>query len=153
MKAVRVPAPDLFAPIAGAGDDAVLAGLESLRTAALWPPPLRWPDVIAAAKAFSIRWGGPCQACGWTTLDLWGVDRKAPAVRWDAMGGVWLAVRSAHHVLEVDRDAILVVSRAGSRLRIYKPAPPVDSGAVLAWELCLAGAPDPAPMGQLQQGS
>ncbi len=135
---VTSPAPDLFSietPIAGTAElDTVVAGLDQLaRSPPLWST-TKWADELTAARAFAGRWQAPALACGWTLLDLWGAHPRAPAARLACLGAGWIVARSGHHVLEADTGAIRVVTRLGSRLRIYRTEP--DPGAVLAWELC-----------------
>jgi hypothetical protein len=114
----------------------VAAGLAHLAAA----PPLwrvdaaHWVDLIARVTAFAWRWDAPARAAGWTTLDLYGADRRAPGARVGSLGAAFLVARSAHSVLEVGRDAITVVTRAGSRLRIFRRAP--DPDCAVAWDLC-----------------
>jgi hypothetical protein len=117
-------------PIGDLGE--VLGGLERLADRPLWST-TRWAEDLAAAKAFAQRW---CSACGWSRLDLWGVHPRAPGKRLAAMGAAILACRRGDRVLEVDAGAILVVTRLGSRLRVYRAAP--DPERVLAWSLCNA---------------
>jgi hypothetical protein len=65
---------------------------------------------------------------------LWGLHRRALYTNVAGMGAVLVAARSNHTVLEVGRDSVLLVTRASSRLRIFRRVP--DPDAVLAWTLC-----------------
>jgi hypothetical protein len=47
------------------------------------------------------------------------------------MGGAWLACLRGHCVVQVDPEAIRVVTRTSARLSVYRP----EDGSVLAWEL------------------
>ena len=127
---------DLFGPIPDIADD-VLAGLDlMMRSPPLWQVDRGtfWTDLVARATAFAERWDAPCRGCGWTPLELYGAHHRAPAARISCLGAAFLLARSGHTVLEVDSRFITVVTRAGSRLRIYRPHP--DPDAVLAWLLC-----------------
>jgi hypothetical protein len=138
-------APGLFsikapiATIAQLGDEDlgdVLAGLDRLaRSPPLWSC-ADWPAMVDRAKAFAGRWSEPAQACGWSRLDLWSVHRRAPGARLASLGAAIIAARRGDRVVELDAAAILVVTRLGSRLRIYRTAP--DPERVLAWRLCPA---------------
>jgi hypothetical protein len=128
----------MLAPIAGLVDEVdVMAGLEHLaRSPPLWPVDAdRWSEVVGALMAFERRFGG--QVRGWSPLALWGMHRRAPYANLAAMGAVFAAARANHTILEFGRDSLLMVSRAGSRLRIFRRVP--DRDAVLAWTLCRPG--------------
>jgi hypothetical protein len=130
-------APDLFTPLAcDAVDLDVMLGFDTLmRPAPLWPMDrgIFWADVVARARAFAVRWVGPCRAYGWAKLELYGVDRNTPGARLSNFGVAWLVAGSAYHVLEASPNVITVTTRSASRLSIYKLPP--DPDAVLAWEL------------------
>jgi hypothetical protein len=130
------PTCDLFASFVGAIDPDVLAGLDALiRAPPLWSLDrgTLWIDVVARVRTFAERWDGPARTCGWSALQLYGVDRRAPGARLSSLGSAWVAARSAFHVLEVTPNIIRVATRSASRLSIYKL--PSDPGAVLAWDL------------------
>jgi hypothetical protein len=122
-------------PLAGPVPDEVLAGLAKLATAApLWGDRLEWTELVAGLQAFSARWHCLATAAGWSPVDLWGLDPIAPRNRISRMGGAFLACLHNHRVVQVDPDAIRLVTRTSARLSIYRP----EAGAVLAWELCKA---------------
>ena len=135
MKANAAPSPDLFAQIAGAVPGDVMAGLSALAAGPpLWPVDVaRWAEIITTVTAFAERWDGQARACGWLALALYGLHQRAPWSNLAAMGAAFLFARRGDRVLEVEASAILLVSRLGSRLRMYRMAP--DADAVLAWEL------------------
>ena len=109
------------------------AGLAQLRASApLWPiENSRWLDLVDAVGAFAERWGEQAAACGWSALDLYSMHQRAPGANLAAMGAAWLIARSRDLVLRVAAEAIVVQTRAGYVLRIYRRPP--DSAAVLAW--------------------
>jgi hypothetical protein len=133
---MSVAAPDLFTPIADDVDPDVMAGLAALmHRPALWPLDRGtiWIDVVTRARAFAERWDRPCRVCGWSTLQLYGVDPKAPGARLSSLGVAWLVARTASQVLEVTPNVIKVTTRSASRLCIYKLPP--DPDVALPWKL------------------
>lgn len=46
----------------------------------------RWQTLIADSENFLTSWGGRALQFGWADLDLFGVQPKAPAFRFDVMG-------------------------------------------------------------------
>jgi hypothetical protein len=115
----------------------VAAGLEQLAAAppAGWPIDrlARWPSVVDQVMAFRRQCDRPARAAGWDDRSLYGLHRHAPYANVAAMGAAFLAALNSWHVIGVDVDAIALVSRAGSRLRIYRQASDADS--VVAWSL------------------
>lgn len=127
-------APDLFAtepPIGTtAAVDAPLASL--LERPPIWPvPPREWSAIITAVRAFAARWHGQAAAAGFTDLQLYGLDPRAPSANLAAMGAAWLIARTGHVVLTIDRAGIELRSRSGARLRLLRRE---TAGAVLPWE-------------------
>jgi hypothetical protein len=114
----------------------VAAGLELLaRSPPLWLIGAEgWAIAVARARAFAERWDGQAPAAGWSTLELYGMHRRAPFARLTAMGAAWVLARSGGSAIAVASDAIVVATRTGGRLRIYRTAAP-DPDAVSAWEL------------------
>jgi hypothetical protein len=131
----QAPAADLFGSIADIPEAVdVLAGIELLRSTALWSPASRWPEAITAATAFARRWHAPARTASWSDLDLWGANSRAPGARLSSLGAGWLVAKGGYHVLEVAPRDILVATKSASRLRISRPQP--DADAALAWLLC-----------------
>jgi hypothetical protein len=89
-------------------------------------------ELVAGLRAFEQRWGATADAAGWTLVELWGLDPDAPRARLSRMGGAFLACLRTHQVIGVDAQRISVVTRAASRLSIYRP----EGGGVLGWEIC-----------------
>lgn len=114
----------------------VAAGLDLLtRSPPLWPVEADdWTLAIVRAHSFAERWDALARSAGWSTLDLYGMHRRAPYARLTAMGAAWLVARSSgHNAIAVTADAITLATLTGARLRIYRTAP--DPDAVLAWTL------------------
>jgi len=127
-----LPAPDLFAEIFAPGDEAG-AGLAQLAAGApLWGTPEEWAELVASLRAFEDRWGSAARLAGWSLVALYGLDPVAPRARVCRMGAAFLACAPGRQVLEVDGEAIRIVTRTAARLRIFKGE---AEGAVVAWEL------------------
>jgi hypothetical protein len=142
MNAAR--AADLFTTPADGADGrdvfgllaVAVAGLAQLeRCPPLWGDRLEWVELIAALRAFDLRWRADAEAAAWSPLELWGLDSVAPRNRLSRMGGAWLASLHNHRVVQVDPEAIRLVTRTSARLSIYRP----EDGGVLAWELRAPG--------------
>src|SRR5437763_8046655 len=71
--------------------------------------PERWARIVDAAGTFMDRWAAKATACGWSDLDVFGVDADRPA-RFDAMGLVLL----------LDRCEIVGIDEAGADL-VFAP--------------------------------
>ena len=99
----------------------------------LWPSgPEAWRLTLAHVKDFAERWDYRARAAGWVDVALYGVHPAAPGANFAALGAAWLIGRSALAVLAIESDgAILVGTRAGARLRVFRTAP--DPFAVLPW--------------------
>jgi hypothetical protein len=137
MATARARAEARLAPIeqhAGAPPH-VAAGLEFLTgLPPLWlAGPELWRLQLAHVKDFAAKWDHRARLVGWCDLTLYGVHRSAPAANFAALGGAWVAARSAYTVLAIeDQGAILVATQTASRLRIYRQA--ADPDAVLPWQ-------------------
>jgi hypothetical protein len=115
--------------------DHIIAGLKFLAgLPPLWPAGAElWRLQLAHVKDFAAKWDHRARLVGWCDLMLYGVHRSAPAANFSALGGAWVAARSAYTVLAIeDHGAILVATQTASRLRIYRQAP--DPDAVLPWQ-------------------
>jgi hypothetical protein len=125
-------ATDLFEQIFAPADE-VAAGLGLLaQSAPLWGTRLESTELVAALRGFEERWGAVARAAGWSPVELWGLDPIAPRARLSRTGGAFLACLHNHRAVQVDPDAIRLVTRTSARLSVYRPEP----GGVLAWELC-----------------
>jgi hypothetical protein len=125
-------------PPADASPD-VAASLELLaRSRPLWPIDVdEWQAAVAAVRAFAEAWDGRARAGGWTSLELYGLHRRAPYARLTAMGAAWLIVRRpGQRAIAVDASAITISTYFGNRLRIYRSE--IDPEATLAWDLVAA---------------
>jgi hypothetical protein len=112
--------------------DDVLAGLALLEgSAPLWGDRLEWTELIVSLRAFASRWHHPSISAGWTMTQLWGLDPVAPRNRLSRMGGGWLVSLRNRQVIQVDPEAIRLVTRTSARMSIYRP----EVGGVLAWEI------------------
>jgi hypothetical protein len=127
-------ATDLLTPRDAFGLVAVaVAGLAQLeQSSPLWGEHPDWMELIARLRAFQDRWGTIAEAARWTLVELWGLDPVAPRARLSRMGGGWLACLRNHQVIQVDPEAIRLVTRTSARQSIYRP----EVGGVLAWTLC-----------------
>ncbi|MGD0333928.1 MAG: hypothetical protein ABSA90_11825 [Xanthobacteraceae bacterium] len=125
----------LFDPEAALGVTDVASGLELLaRSRPLWPIGAEeWSHAVAGARAFAEAWDSQARAAGWTSVELYGLHRRASYARLAAMGAAWLIARSGHRAVGVDAGAITVGTYTGNRLRIYRTE--ADPDAVLAWML------------------
>jgi hypothetical protein len=135
------PAIDLFAPLAEIDHDVfglppvAAAGLADLeQSAPLWGEHTEWMELVARLRGFEERWSATAEAARWNLVELWGLDPVAPRNRLSRMGGAWLACLRNHQVIQVDREAIRLVTRTSARQSIYRP----EDGGVLAWEIALA---------------
>jgi hypothetical protein len=115
--------------------DYIIAGLEFLAgMPPLWPAGAElWRLQLAHAADFARRWDHRARLAGWCDLGLYGVHRSAPGANIAALGSAWVvAARTSYAVLAIeDEGAILLGTRAASRLRIYRQSPNRD--AVLPW--------------------
>jgi hypothetical protein len=122
---------DPFEQIFGPADEA-MAGLELLaRSAPLWGKRCEWGELLARLRGFEDKYGPAARTASWSLTDLYGLDPVAPRARLSRMGGAWLACLRNHQVIQVDREAIRLVTRTSARLSIRPP----ELGGVLAWSL------------------
>jgi len=119
---------------AGLAADAIV-GLELLaRSPPLWPAgPETWRLTLAYVRDFTEQWDARVRAVSWSNITLYGIHKSEPASRLSAMGAAWIAARAAHTVVGIEpgSGAIILATRAGSRLRVYRTAP--DPDGVLPW--------------------
>ena len=67
----------------------------------------RWQRIVAAAGKFLHRWAAKAIASGWSDVDVFGVDPRAPDRRFDCMGLVLL----------LDRMEVVAIDPEGADLR------------------------------------
>jgi hypothetical protein len=124
---------DLLESIFGPADE-IAAGLAQLEhSPPLWGDRLEWMELVAGLRAFEERFGGRARIAGWAQVQLYGLDPVAPRARVGRMGAAFLVALRGHQVVEVGAEAITVVTRTSSRLRVYRGE--VDDAAMLAWDL------------------
>jgi hypothetical protein len=97
-----------------------------------------WRDLIRDAERFLPLWGQQAADLGWTTLDLFGVHRLAPAARFSSMG-LLLLVRGGR-VVAITAGSAVIERQSKARLT-YTRRPPEPQCAPI-WEL---GPPPEAP--------
>jgi len=95
----------------------------------LWTPG-RWSTLVDDASTFMRVWAGRAAALGWGTLDVFGVDPRAPETGWHLMGLVVL----------LDGAEIVVMTEEGARLRLRSGIQqsfrrPDADGAVPVWNV------------------
>jgi len=114
----------------------VVHGLDRLaRSAPLWPIGADyWSLAVATVEEFAARWHSPATGLGWSPLQLYGLDCRAPYANLAGMGGAFVVARCDHHVVDVTAEAIQVRSRNGADLRIYRRE--LGTGSAVAWSLC-----------------
>jgi hypothetical protein len=101
---------------------------------AAWPTDrlAQWPALVDRVLVFERCWGDQARAAGWSTLQLYGLHRRAPWSNLAGMGAAFLVAIGGHTVIGLSSKAIAIAApTTGSRLRIYRRAP--DADAVLAW--------------------
>jgi hypothetical protein len=117
----------------------VVHGLDLLaRSPPLWPIGTDyWSLAVATVEEFAARWHSPADELGWSLLQLYGLDRRAPYASLAGMGAAFVVARCGHHVVDVTAETIRVRSRSGADLRIYRRE--LGTESVLAWSLCAPG--------------
>jgi hypothetical protein len=95
-------------------------------------PGKRWVRFITDARRL-LNDGTIKEAAelGWSALDLFGCDDRAPYARIDQMGLVWLVAGS--RVVSVSSSAAVIETRTGSRQTYRRRTG--EPGRVLAWQL------------------
>jgi hypothetical protein len=90
-----------------------------------------WRGLIREAELFVSVWGNQAANLGWTTLDLFGAHRKAPAANFSCMG--LLLVISSGRVVVLTTEAAKIEQQSGARLT-YTRRPP-ETECVAVWDL------------------
>ncbi len=107
-----------------------VADLLAMGRPAPWPEN-RWAELREDAFAFLRDHGADASRLGWDVLDLFGVDRRAPLARYDAMGFVLLL--HGRRVVELHADKAVIEDHQGQRTSFARcPAPP---SRLAVWEL------------------
>ena len=93
--------------------------------------PERWQRIVDATGTFLDHWAITAAGCGWSDLDVFGVDADRPDARFDAMGLVLLLDRM--EVVGIDPDGADLVTETGTRQRYRRRPLPVNT--VSLWAL------------------
>jgi hypothetical protein len=96
--------------------------------------PERWQRIVDAAGIFIDRWAADAIKCGWSDLDLFGVNPVRPDARFDAMGLLLMLDRC--EVVAIDDEGADLVTVTGARQRYRRRALPLDT--VTLWDLMIA---------------
>jgi hypothetical protein len=92
--------------------------------------PERWQRIVDGAGRFMDRWAVKATACGWTVLDVFGVDPDRPDRRFDCMGLLMLLDRT--EIVAIDCDGADLQS-TGALLRYRRRVVPAHTKPL--WEL------------------
>lgn len=98
-------------------------------------PPAAWQRMLDDAEQFMDRWATQAAALGWHDWEVWGVHRRAPWRRVDAMGLVPL-LRGTRLTALTASEAVLVTAtgaRQTHHRRLHDPLHPAERA--LVWEL------------------
>jgi hypothetical protein len=93
--------------------------------------PERWRRIVDATGTFIDRWATEAIRCGWSDLDIFGVDPAAPDRRFDCMGLTLLLDRC--EIVNIDPAGADLVSTTGARQRYRRRPLPPDT--VSLWDL------------------
>jgi len=78
----------------------------------------RWQQVLLHAGRFIDRWAASTSALGWSTLDIFGVDRMRPEGDEHMAGLIWQL--HDKDIVAISEDAIVVEIHGGAR-RSFRP--------------------------------
>lgn len=78
----------------------------------------RWQTVLADAQVFMKKFGARAAELNWSTREVWGVDRTAPAVRLDTGELVW-TIRG-RELSAMTEDKAVIRTKSGKGLSIYR---------------------------------
>jgi hypothetical protein len=99
-------------------------------------PPQRWPRVQRdVMRLHEGSWAQQALNLGWTVVDLFGCDRRAPWHRLDR-GGLVLLI-GGHEIAELTGDNAALRTSTGSVLR-FRRRPPATPPVALLWELLIS---------------
>jgi hypothetical protein len=107
-----------------------IASLDPNRPPTGFPAPW-WRGLIRDAELFLSVWGKQAADLGWTTLDLFGAHRKAPAANFSCMG-LLLVIRGGR-VVALTSETAKIEQQSGARLTYTRR--PAEVGCVALWEL------------------
>jgi hypothetical protein len=93
--------------------------------------PERWRRIVDAAGAFLDHWAITAAGCGWSDLDVFGVDADRPDARFDAMGLVLLLDRC--EIVGIDEGGADLVASPEARLRYRRR--PLPAATISLWQL------------------
>ena len=91
--------------------------------------------MIDGAARFADAWGAKALALGWEPIELFGVDRVAPAARLDTRGLAFMLADG--DVVAMDAQVAVIRKRSGALQRY--PRWQVNRVSVLAWERPVPG--------------
>jgi hypothetical protein len=95
--------------------------------------PERWRRVIDAVGKFLDRWSAEAIRCGWSDLDLFGINPDRPDARFDATGLTLSLDRC--EVVSIDDEGADLVTETGARQRYRRRELPFDT--VNIWDLMI----------------
>jgi hypothetical protein len=93
--------------------------------------PERWRRIIDATGTFIDRWAARASECGWSDLDVFGVDPNRPDARFDCMGLVMLLARV--EIIGIDEHGADLVTQTGATQRYRRR--PLPTATVPLWAL------------------
>jgi hypothetical protein len=96
----------------------------------------RWQRIVDATGNFLDRWGAEAIRCGWTDLDLFGVDADAPSRRFDCMGLLLLIDRMDVVAIDPLGADLVALNDTSATQRYRRKSRPV--GTVPLWDLIVA---------------
>ena len=94
-----------------------------------------WRQAVDAAARFCDQgWAAKASALGWSTLDIFGVDRIKPEGAIHMAGLIWLL--KDKEIVAITNDAVIVETVGGAR-QSFRPRLDTSDAArrVLLWEL------------------
>ena len=112
--------------------------------------PVRWAQLVTDACGFLDRWAVQAERLGWSTSEVFGCHRWAPAVRYDAVGLV--VMLNGTRVVAMTADDAVVENARGARLRHRRRLTAPEGEQAILWEMTTeqwnAGHTEATPPGQ-----
>jgi hypothetical protein len=93
----------------------------------------RWRQLIEDADAFLQRWETEAAALGWSTLNLFGCDSRAPFARIDLAGLVPLL--KGCPIVALTTEAATIRDRSGRCTRFYRKPPNIEQ--IPLWQIAV----------------
>jgi len=93
-------------------------------------PEIEWRQMVMDARRTIQNWGADFVAFGWTTLQVFGVNRDPRHRRLDVLGLVYLL--RGRPIEAIDADTALIRSARGDTTTFYRRL--VAPGGVAAWD-------------------